>query len=174
MRHLPLRLIWSPLDIKPLDSERSQARLARVLRSWDNTPYAAGQGHRGVGTDCVRSVVLILCEWARKQAPDIDTLPPDAALHSRESAIVSMRAIMEALSESCVVQGCTVMPGDVIVVGSHKGGPGHAIIVGAEQNTLWQSTPAGAFATIARTAGIWSVPSASMIICAVPAKISAR
>lgn len=146
VRHLPLSLTWEPLNIGDTEgSIRSWKRLHRILKSWENTGYAAGQGHRGVGTDCVRSVVLILGEWCRHETPDIATLPPDASLHCRVSAIESMRAIIRSLPSSQRVLSRRTQPGDVLIVGPAAGGPGHAIIVGPEKNTLWQTSSSSGF-----------------------------
>lgn len=121
-------------------AQAAERRLSRILASWEDTPYAAGQGHRGVGCDCVRATVLILAEWMRWQAPKLDTLPPDAALHSRRSAIQALRRIRRALPKhSRVRRPERLQPGDVLITGHPQGGPGHAIIVGAERNTLWQA-----------------------------------
>jgi hypothetical protein len=33
-----------------------------------------------------------------------------------------------------------VEPGDIVVVGTHAGGPGHLMLVGPQPNTLWHCT----------------------------------
>jgi len=147
MLYRPLNLQWCPLLIGDGDisedyarSQRAERRLARILNSWRDTPYAAGQGHRGVGTDCVRATVMILAEWMRWQAPKLNTLPADAALHSPITAVRGLRAIRRALPANRRIRTLRVQPGDVLITGHPKGGPGHAIIVGTRENTLWQAT----------------------------------
>lgn len=138
MLYQQLKLTWEPLDVR--DSERMGGRLSRILESWRGTPYAVGQGHRGVASDCVRSTVLILAEWMQWEAPDIHTLPPDAGLHTRLEAVRALRAIRRALPPNKRLKSKLVQPGDVLITGHSQGGPGHAIIVGPRRNTLWQAT----------------------------------
>lgn len=145
MLHTPLRIAWEPLPSGEA-SDRSAARLGRILRSWEGTPYAAGGGYRGVAADCVRSTVLILSEWVRARVPHIETLPPDASLHSRWGAIRGLIRIRRALPEHVRLRHPTaVQPGDVLITGHPAGGPGHSIIVGTERNTLWQATQSAGF-----------------------------
>lgn len=143
---------WSPLRLEGefsddlAASQRAERRLARVLASWEGTPYAAGQGHRGVGGDCVRATVAILSEWMRWPLVPLDTLPPDASLHSRQGAMRGLHRIRRALPPHVRLRGDAkrrAQPGDVLVTGPLLGGPGHAIIVGPRENTLWQATHAG-------------------------------
>ena len=149
IRYTPLNMEWAPLDIpgEPANSARSSARLARILKSWEDTPYMAGQGYKGVGADCVRATVAIMAEWIRWPTPSYTTLPPDAALHDRRGAIKALYRILRALPAHERVRGRAkkVYPGDVLITGHPNGGPGHAIIVGADRNTLWQATQSAGF-----------------------------
>lgn len=150
--YAPLRLEWSPIIVPghcsdaQINAQRAERRLARILSSWEGTPYAAGQGHRKVGCDCVRATVLILAEWMRWEAPKLDTLPPDAALHDRKGAIRALHRIRRALPPHKRLRGARrAQPGDVLITGHPGGGPGHAIIVGTDRNTLWQATKGAGF-----------------------------
>jgi len=145
----PLRIKWAPLSIdgEKENVTRSVKRLERILQSWESTPYMVGQGHRGVGGDCVRSTVAILSEWIRWEVPTFTTLPPDAAMHSRKGAIKALYKILRSLPAHTRVRGraSVVHPGDVLITGHTSGGPGHAIIVGTQKNTLWQATQYAGF-----------------------------
>jgi hypothetical protein len=141
VRWAPLRLGTGDTQDDHIDSQRSQNRLARILASWEGTPYAEGQGYRSVGCDCVRATVLILAEWMRWTPPAIETLPPDAALHNKLGAIRALRGIRKSLPPHFRIRRPRVVePGDVLITGAPQGGPGHAIIVGTTENTLWQAT----------------------------------
>lgn len=157
----PLHLEWCPIKLNgdwSVDHERairSEKRLCRILRSWENTPYAAGQGHRQVGCDCVRATVLILAEWMRWDVPEFETLPPDASLHDRKGAMRALHRIRRALpAHERLRDTRRCQPGDVLITGHPNGGPGHAIIVGTERNTLWQATRSAGFVRCG-----WALPS---------------
>lgn len=133
-----LPLIWRPLP------ERAQNRLRDVLCSWEGTPYGIGQCAKGAGVDCVRFIVATLWEMDGKWAPGavdtLRTLPSDASLHARGSAVAGMKAIARALEPiGPVGKGLVVQPGDILVVGPETGGPGHGIIVGPDASTLWEA-----------------------------------
>lgn len=162
IRYLPIRgCDWEPLKLGEghlsddlVASQRAERRLARILASWEGTPYAAGQGYRGVGGDCVRATVLILSEWMRWSPPSLTTLPPDAALHDRVGAMRGLHRIRRALPPHTRLRGVLrAQPGDVLITGHPSGGPGHAIIVGPQRNTLWQATQSAGFARCG-----WALP----------------
>lgn len=140
-------IIGSPESSEDLAHSRAmERRLARILASWEGTPYMAGQGLRGVAADCVRSMVSIICEWVKQPVPELETLPNDAAMHTRRGAIRSMYTIRRKLpphKRVRVQDAKTVRPGDILVTGARSGGPGHAIIVGPQRNTLWHATSTG-------------------------------
>jgi cell wall-associated NlpC family hydrolase len=152
IHYAPLRIDWMPLDASAnsmpnhADAQKAERRLARILKSWENTPYLHGQRHKGVGCDCVGATVGVLAEWMRWEVPEFKTLPPDAALHDREGAIRALLAIRRALpAHSEIKNAQRAQPGDVLITGHTNGGPGHAIIVGTERNTLWQATQSAGF-----------------------------
>jgi cell wall-associated NlpC family hydrolase len=118
-------------------------RLAQVLAAWEGTPYWPGQQARGAdgGVDCVRFVAAIVDALKGTTTP-IETLPPDAAMHARASAIAAMKKILDQLGPADLVDG-PLEPGDVVITGPIDGGPGHAMIVGPQPNTLWESAGSG-------------------------------
>lgn len=129
-----LELEWTPLD-----NEDLLMRLADVLVSWNRTPYREGQQCKGYGTDCVRFVCGVLDELQGTKTP-IKTLPQDASLHAPELARASMRKIMTLFGPYDKVEDGKVQPGDILVTGPRNGGPGHAMIVGFQRNTIWEAT----------------------------------
>lgn len=152
--YAPLNLSWAPLAGPQQKAEKAHARLARILRSWEGTPYLHGQGERGVGSDCVRSTINILAEWMRWTVPNYETLPADRALHDKVGAIRALRQIRRALPSHSRLRGVPMaQPGDVLITGHPAGGPGHVIIVGTERNTLWQATQSAGFVK-----GGWALP----------------
>lgn len=125
---------WRPLQTKAMDD------LDRILREWKDTPYISCGTEKGVGVDCVRFVCAVLDEWFGQERVDLDRLPPDTAMHNRAGAVKTMRKIVRRYEpvEDVLGKDNDIYPGDVIVVGG--AGPGHAMIVGAQRNTLWQSS----------------------------------
>lgn len=133
-------LAWRPVTGPPFTLARLfEARLEQVLRSWEGTPYMAGQQLRGVGVDCVRFVAAVLDELLGRAPTPIETLPPDASLHNRVGAICGMRAIRKRFMPNAPVQDGPLEPGDIVVTGPVSGGPGHAMIVGSSR-VLWHSS----------------------------------
>lgn len=129
---------------RPEGTDRFCSHLATLLRSWEGTPYMAGQQMQKVGVDCVRFVSAVLDAALRRERTAMPELPQDTAMHDRTRAIAAMRLIMRLYPEAEVVRNPRfVEPGDVLVVGEASGGPGHAIIVGPEPNTLWQTGTLG-------------------------------
>lgn len=132
------RVMWTPLlDTRAVDA------LAAVLAGWKGTAYQPGAQERGEGVDCVRFVCAALDELRGTKTP-IETLPQDAALHDPAQARAAMLRLRRAYGPADRVDllGDTLMvePGDVLVTGRAGGGPGHAMIVGAQRNTLWEAT----------------------------------
>lgn len=124
-----------------------ETRLAAILASWNGTPYMAGQQCRGVGVDCVRFVCAVLDELYRQEPVPIETLPSDAALHARESAIGAMKKIRDCYMPNDAIEDGTMEPGDILVTGPANGGPGHAMIVGTRPNQLWHAAGDGVHVT---------------------------
>ena len=137
-------LTWNPL---PDDLAPAQARIAAILDAWKGTPYMGGQQVRGVGVDCVRFCSSVMDEIERKPKTPIETLPPDAALHTREGAMSVMRLIRASYMPNVQVKDGQLQPGDVIVVGPRGGGPGHAMIVGGRTGEIWHASRSGVVRT---------------------------
>lgn len=117
-----------------------EGRLAAILSEWDRTPYRPGKQKKGMGADCVRFVCAVLDEISGRPPVAIETLPQDAAMHTREGAIRTMRLIRRLYWPNDAVRDGSLEPGDVIVMGPADGGPGHALIVGPQPNTIWHAT----------------------------------
>lgn len=119
-------------------ARRIERRMMKILQTWEHTRYMPGQQMPGVGTDCVRFVCGVLDELYNRKT----SLPrnvQDVALHDRKGAIRTMRHIRKLYPNHEKVTDGIIEPGDVIITGEQDGGPGHAILVGAEENTLWQA-----------------------------------
>lgn len=132
-----LPLVWTPYSDN--QSKLAVARLKRILTDWEGTPYREGQQCRGYGTDCVRFVCAVLDELDG-QFREFTTLPSDTSLHSPVSARASLRRIMRIFMPHRPVKDGTAQPGDVLITGPRHGGPGHAMIVGFQRNTIWECT----------------------------------
>ncbi len=111
-----------------------------ILLSWENTPYMKGQRKKRVGVDCVRFLCAVMDElYVMEPAPSVE-LPQDVALHAPHTARAAMRKIMSRYPDHRNLdQGESVEPGDVVITGPERGGPGHAMIVGADPG-LWHAT----------------------------------
>jgi cell wall-associated NlpC family hydrolase len=129
-------MIHAELTWEPVDSGVQQA-LERVLRRWAGTPYAMGQGTRGVATDCVGFVCGALADLYQKEIPRTH-LAEDASLHRPEISRQVMRKLLEAFPSRRISgpsESVRVQPGDVIIVGQKA--PEHALLVGPAPG-LWE------------------------------------
>lgn len=131
-------MTWKPLDFP--GSDLVTQRLADVCQSWNGTPYMSGQQMKQIGTDCVRFVCAVMDEL-NGIYHDIPRQIQDRSLHDPEGAHDVMTMIQSFYPAHTVLEKADrcIEPGDVIVTGHGCGGPGHAIIVGARKNTLWQA-----------------------------------
>lgn len=128
-----------PYDWEPLDSAPMQDHLRDLLEAWEGTRYVPGCQLLGKGVDCVRFVCAIVDDLAGINT-SIKALPQDASFHRPERARAAVRALLRNYAPVEAVElGSPARPGDVIVVGSGRAGPGHAMLVGTEKNTIWQS-----------------------------------
>jgi len=143
-------LTWKPLDFE--GSDVVTRRIEEVCYSWEHTPYMPGQQMRGSkgGVDCVRFVCAVLDEL-NGVTHDIPREVQDRSLHDPEGAkkVVKMVRCFYPDHATLPEGERQVEPGDVIITGHAEGGPGHAILVGASENTLWQ-----AFRNAVRMGGI--------------------
>lgn len=126
--------------------ESTRVKLQGILESWKGTPYMEGARSKGVGVDCVRFVVSVFDELAGTST-DITTLPRDAHLHAAALSRAAMHQILTLFTPTTPVYDRALLPGDVLVTGPPGGGPGHAMIVGYETNTLWEASRDGVLKT---------------------------
>jgi hypothetical protein len=131
------RLVWRSSSCQK--HQILMSHLETILHSWEDTPYLAGQQEKRVGVDCVRFVTAVLDELLHIHRTAIPRLPQDTAMHSRRGAISTMRLIRKLYPPAQIVRNHCIEPGDILVVGYESGGPGHALIVGAQKNTIWQA-----------------------------------
>lgn len=118
------------------------AALERAIGRWQGTPYRVGQQTPGMGVDCVRFVCGVLDDVTGRQTP-IETLPQDAAMHARTSAILAMKRIKQLYQPNAEVHDGTIESGDLLITALPGGGPGHVLIAGAKPWHLWESTATG-------------------------------
>jgi len=130
------KLRWVPGQ----DSVR--AALERAIGKWQGTPYRVGQQSPGVGVDCVRFVCAVLDDVTGRTTP-IETLPQDASMHARTSAILTMKKIKQLYMPNAEVADGTIEAGDLLITAPEGGGPGHVLIAGPKPWHLWESTATG-------------------------------
>lgn len=139
----PIGLRWRSLVLGDLGMFRPQEaqilrRLGRIFQQWDSTPYVLGQCKPRVGTYCTAFVCAVLDELYRQPLATLPDIPHDAGMHDRETAMAGLRWFLRRYPNHGEVTDGWVQPGDVLVTGPRGGGPGHAILVGTRENTLWQ------------------------------------
>lgn len=131
-RILPHRWVQTDHGFEP--------RLEEILRSWEGTPWRDGAQIKGQGVDCVRFVCAVLDELAGRPYQMLERLPHQTALHQPRLALRALRAMVRRFPEMRRLRGeLTIEPGDLLIVSSWGGGPGHVLIAGARPNTLWQA-----------------------------------
>lgn len=133
----PARFRWQ--HVSNPNGAAIEQRIAAVLDAWRDTPYRIGNQVRGEGVDCVRYVTGVLDDLVGYRRVPLASLPDDACLHSREGAFAAMREILRIYHELAPVEGDDIEPADILVVGPRGGGPGHAMIVGSQPNTIWHA-----------------------------------
>lgn len=153
LRYIDVGLAWQTFNLGKGGFYRAAEgsfvrRLERILGEWEGTPYRNGQSLKGVGTFCTAFLCSVLDELYRKAQPTpLPDIPPDAAMHDPERARGGLRWFLETYPNHVRVEPeidgpykgrRIVQPGDVLVSGPVGGGPGHAILVGPRENTLWQ------------------------------------
>ena len=139
-------VVYSPMGLRWREpcfqgSVNAMRRLRAVLASWDDTPYQHNQQIKGVGVNCSRFLAGVLDEMYRRPTKTVlPDFPADGAMHDRAGAFRALRFFLDHYPNHPdeVVDGWCE-PGDVIVVGPVNGGPGHAMIVGVDPNTVWHS-----------------------------------
>lgn len=141
IRYYPIPYDWAPLSIKnEYQKKYIEVQLKKCFEEWEGTPYMSGNQCPGAGVDCVRWVTAVLDHMYERPPTDIKTLPSDGSFHNKRGAMRAMIHI-KRLYPHCTVVKDTLQPGDLLIVGPPGGGPGHAMLVGIEPNTLWHCTP---------------------------------
>ena len=114
-------------------------RVATVLDSWRRTSYSERIAEKGRGANCATFVAGALAELEHKTLPDIGMLDVRLAFHSKRKGRAALRRFREAFADFDDITGThTVQPGDVLVIGHLKKGPGHCLLVGYRRNTVWE------------------------------------
>ncbi len=145
MKTYSLTLDWAPL---PAELGNAQARLGEALEAWRGTPYLSGQRLRGVGGDCIGAVFGVIDDVDGRPRAQDPMLPADASLHDARSAYKAVAAIRRIYAPAERLRWdsgrLVVEPGDLLIVGTTYGGPGHLMIVGVRKNTIWHAAGRGA------------------------------
>ncbi len=149
-----MRLVWRPVQhdaLTAVESAGVSVRIHEVLESWVGTPYMEGQGVRGVATDCVRAVAGVLNDLFGYVRAPLERLPQDVALHAPDTARAALRRFLAIYQpHRRLERGEPVEAGDVLVAGYN--GPGHALIAGASQWSLYHATEFAGFHRAGRSA----------------------
>ncbi len=143
IRYTSIGLSWRTLVLGDFGMFRPQEanimrRLARILEEWCDTPYVMGEAKPRVGVYCTAFVTAVLDELYRRPQAPLPSIPHDAGMHDKETAMAGMRWFLGHWANHAKVTDGWVQPGDLVVTGPRDGGPGHAILVGPRENTLWQ------------------------------------
>lgn len=114
------------------------ARIHSVLSSWLKTPYSESGSKKGAGINCVRWVCAVADELYGYSRGPLENLPVDRCLHDPHGARNVMRSIRRRyMPLSNLAPDDALEPGDILVVGPAKGGPGHAMMVGGIEGHVW-------------------------------------
>jgi hypothetical protein len=115
--------------------------LNNFFQRWAGTPYMSGQQSCQQGVDCIRYVTALYDNLCPGEKAPLRTLPPDGSFHNRSGAIKAMLQVKRRYPKCKIIRDKQVEPGDMLIIGPIGGGPGHAMLVGTEPNTLWHCTP---------------------------------
>lgn len=145
-----LNLKWRPLVFGRdtgmpdyVQSGRVQRQIAKVLGSWERTPYGAGQQCKGTAVDCVRFFAGVVDELYGYSRVSLDRMPQDMAMHTPAGAYSVLKRMLRTYPELERIEDGSMEPMDVLVVGHRNGGPGHVMLVGYRRNTLWHAGTRG-------------------------------
>jgi hypothetical protein len=144
VNYVPLPLRWQSFCIEGTGMHRAAEggllrRMERIFGAWEGTPYRDGQAVKRVGTFCTAFLCAVLDELYRVERPTpLPEIPTDAAMHHPPTARAGLRWFLSHYPRHQEVTDGFVQPGDVLVTGPQGGGPGHGILVGPRENTLWQ------------------------------------
>lgn len=142
IRYYQIARLWQPLSIIDQSAvDIINLRLNTLFDGWQGTPYMAGNQCKQSGVDCVRWVTAVLDAMYNRTSTDIVTLPSDASFHNKRGAMKAMLHIKRLYPHCKVLRQAPLEPGDLVIVGPPGGGPGHAMLVGTQKNTLWHCAP---------------------------------
>ena len=143
---------WRPVSFigaDPKDGARVAYRIGEVLYSWLDTPYMLGQRSKGQGVDCINFLIAVLDELYGFARPELIglRLRGDRSLHNKIESERTKAAILSVYSPNCIVPSFQVEPGDIVITGPARGGPGHAMIVSDKPGVLVHATVRGGVQT---------------------------
>jgi cell wall-associated NlpC family hydrolase len=122
------------------------AALDRVLRSWEGTRYAHGQGLKGVAADCVGFVSGVMDELHGRTLPPPQRGAVDLAWHGPEEAERFALRIADRWPHVKLRPPIGVEPGDVLMVrvgGGKRTSIGHVMVIGADARQAWHAPTGG-------------------------------
>lgn len=117
-----------------------ERRLLRILTEWEDTRYDLKFSDKGAGIYCTAFVVRVLDELYGRPRTPLPSIPDDIGFHSKHGAYAGFKWFMRQYPTRRRLRDNKVQPGDIVIVGPNGGGPGHAMIVGPRENTLWHAT----------------------------------
>lgn len=134
----PIRLKWGPA---PFDYSN---RLTEILAKWEGTRYADQIPSKN-GASCFGFICAVLDELDGTDGESGDHLvglPSDIAFKTPDLARAAMKWFLTRYTAEPVTRGC-IEPGDLLVTTSTSNrAPGHVMMVGPRENTIWHSTEA--------------------------------
>lgn len=150
IQYVPLPLQWTVLQLtgngendfsnRLVKAAKIERRLARILGEWERTPYDPKFSKKGVGASCTGFICRVLDELYRKEPTELPNIPNDIGFHNRAGAIAGLKWFMRIFPATERLAIGKVEPGDVVITEPTDGGPGHALIIGPRENTMWQTT----------------------------------
>ena len=148
IQYVPLPLRWEVLKLASdngfsndhVCASKIENRLHRILGEWEGTPFDMKFARKGKGVYCTAFVCHVLDELYRHEPTSMLTIPDDISFHNHDGAVAGLRWFMRKFPTCFRLTDTIIQPGDILITGPDGGGPGHAMIVGPQENTLWQST----------------------------------
>jgi len=138
---IKLPAVWTPLNISEnSDPQNVLNQMEEILERWNGTPYGSGQRLCGVAADCIGFGTGAIDDIDGRPRAQDPSIPPDTALHDPKRSAAAVLALVRAYEPAVQVTNSKLQPFDLIVVGPNEGGPGHAMLVGPQRNTLWHCT----------------------------------
>ncbi len=150
VQYVPLPLTWTALKLETPEGKEFahdlflsaciERRLTRILGEWERTPYDTKFSEKQVGSSCAGFICRVLDELYGRSPTELLNIPNDISFHNRNGAMAGLKWFLQAYPEAQQVTDMKVQPGDIIITQPEGGGPGHALIVGPRENTMWQTT----------------------------------